>query len=405
MLMSAIGQSGSEPFPARAAHDPVRVGLLIPNLDGGGAERVVLRIADGLVARGIAVDLVAGRFEGPYRSNVPGGVNVIDLRTRFPQALWKTAGLTSYLRQARPSALIASLDVVAGSVIARQLAGSPTVLVQWIHTNLSQQLPNTSNPVSLAVRRLAIRTLYAKADAIVAVSEGVADDVAALAGLPRSRVSVVHNPLITPRVYEMAAQPLTHPWFQAADPPTIVAVGRLVKQKDYPTLLRAMARLRERVPARLVILGDSDPREPHVRGELQALIGHLGLHGHVELLGFVENPFAYMARASALALSSIYEGLPSVIVEALAVGTPVVATDCPSGPREILEGGRFGELVAMGDHGALADALARTLANPPNREPLKQRGARFSIEAGTEGHLAVVRDAICNARAAGRDVR
>jgi len=189
---------------------------------------------------------------------------------------------------------------------------------------------------------------------------------------------------------EKAKAPLDHPWFAPGAPPVVLGVGRLAPQKDFPTLIRAFARVRAERAARLMILGDG--KTPDRRAELLALADELGVAEEVALPGFQPNPFAYMARASLFVLSSAWEGLPGVLVQALACGCPVVSTDCPSGPAEILEQGQYGRLVAVGDEVALADAMRSTLDNPPERDRLRDRGAAFSVDLSIDRHLEVLLD-------------
>jgi glycosyltransferase involved in cell wall biosynthesis len=214
---------------------------------------------------------------------------------------------------------------------------------------------------------------YPWADGIVAVSQGAADDLARTARLPKDRIQVVHNPIVTPELREMAAARLDHPWFEAGAPPVLLAVGRLAPQKDFGTLIRAFERVRRSRPARLMILGDGPERDA-----LEALAAEVGLESAVDLPGRIVNPFPYMVRADAFVLSSRWEGLPSVLIEALFCGVPVVATDCPSGPREILAGGKHGLLVPVGDVEALARGIESALDGeiprpaPSSWEPYEQ---------------------------------
>jgi glycosyltransferase involved in cell wall biosynthesis len=203
-----------------------------------------------------------------------------------------------------------------------------------------------------------IRRFYPWANSIVAVSKGVADDLAQTAGLPRERIQVIYNPVVTPELREKAQTPLDHPWFKPGQPPVLLAVGRMSPQKDFPTLIRAFARVRQTRPAKLLILGEGKERPG-----LETLVRQLGLGQDVSLPGFVTNPYPYMARTSLFVLSSRWEGLPGVLIEALYCGAPIIATDCPSGPTEILADGRYGQLVPVGDVTALARAIETTLVS------------------------------------------
>jgi len=336
--------------------------FFLPSLAGGGAERVVMNLASGFSQRGFPTDLVLGTLEGQYLSQVPDTVRVIDLKaTRVLRSLHP---LAAYLRRERPLALLAALDhanLVA--MAAARIAPGPTRTVISIHSTL----PKNGHADS-SIRGRAIPWLLGRfhrcADAIVAVSEGVADDFAATTGTPRDRIEVIYNPVILPTLMAAASERPAHPWFEDTSRPVVLGVGRLTPQKNFRLLIDAFALVNHQHQARLVILGEGPDR-----GELEAHIRHHGLESCVALPGFLENPYACMARARVFVLSSDYEGLPTVLIESLAVGTPVVATDCESGPREILRGGTLGELVPVGDAPALARAIGRVLTSPCRTPP------------------------------------
>jgi glycosyltransferase involved in cell wall biosynthesis len=213
------------------------------------------------------------------------------------------------------------------------------------------------------------------ADAVVSVSNGVADDLAQCAGVPREDITVIHNGVVTTNVDRLASAEPAHPWF-AGETPVIVAMGRLVPQKDFKTLLAALASVQDSCCARLLVLGEGP-----MRAELESLATSLGLADRVAFPGFVDNPWPYLSRADLFVLSSRFEGLPNVIVEALACGTPVVSTNCPHGPFEILDGGRYGVLVPVGDPTALGEAILSALSRSVDREQLKRRGRAFNVES------------------------
>jgi len=198
-------------------------------------------------------------------------------------------------------------------------------------------------------------------------------------------VETIYNPVVNQGLLDKSREPLDHPWFTAGAPPVILGVGRLTEQKDFATLIRAFARVREKREARLVLLGEGRLRE-----ELEELARHLGIHEDVGMPGFVDNPFRYMARSAALALSSEYEGLPGVLIQAMACGCPVVSTNCPGGSEEVLDSGRFGQLVNVGDADALASALASTLSTPLDRDVLIRRAEEFSVEQAVDNYLALI---------------
>ena len=359
------------------------VAIFLPTLHGGGAERVMLTLSQGFAERGVSTDLVLAKAEGPYIKHVSNLVRVVDLNAS--RVLFSLPRLVWYLHQTRPHAMLTALEhanLVA--IIARNMAKVETRLVISVRGTPSCVDALTQSLRVRIIPSLA-RMLYPSADSVVAVSHGVAEDVKRFYRLPASHVRVVYNPVMVGDILNKAQQPIGHPWLQGEMPPVILAVGRLSEEKDFVTLLRAFVHVRKMVDARLVILGEGRQRQM-----LERLITELNLKGYVDLPGFVENPYAYMRRAAVFVLSSRHEGLSNVLIEALACGTPVVATDCPSGPREILEDGKWGKLVPVGNPEALAEAIVETLQSPPSPQGLQRRASEFSVEASVEQYLQVL---------------
>jgi glycosyltransferase involved in cell wall biosynthesis len=232
-----------------------------------------------------------------------------------------------------------------------------------------------------------VRKLFPQADRIIAISHGVGEDVLRQGGCEPSQLFVIHNPAVDADLEKRALEPPGHPWLVDGGPPVVLGVGRLVPQKDFETLLRAFARVRAEMPARLLILGEGREHE-----RLRELAAGLGLGADVDLPGFDPNPVSAMARAGTFVLSSAWEGFGNVVVEALATGCPVVSTDCPSGPGEILDGGRFGRLVPVGDAEALAEALLATLREPGDPDERRARAAVFAVDVVAERYLEVLLD-------------
>jgi glycosyltransferase involved in cell wall biosynthesis len=358
--------------------------LLLPSFHGGGLERVMLNIADGLVAQGLAADLVVAWPKGSYADQVPRGVRVVPLEA--PRMLRAMPPLVAYLRRERPRSLLAGLDYANVLAIwARRLASVPTRVVVSSHKDFTLSVGRSPLRRERWLLPTAVRLSYPMAEAVVSVSDDLADDLARVARIPRSRITVIHNPIVTEELLAAARAPIEHPWFADGGPPVLLAAGRLTAQKDYPTLLRAFRTAREARALRLVVLGEGEER-----GRLEALARELGVAPEVDFAGFVANPYAFMARASLFVVSSAWEGLPTVMVEAMACGAPVVSTDCPSGPGEILERGRYGRLVAVGDAAALAGAMLATLDDPPPPELLRRRAGEFGPEQAIERFRAVL---------------
>ncbi|PLC51925.1 glycosyl transferase [Pollutimonas subterranea] len=359
-----------------------KIALFIPSLHGGGAERVIVSLANGLARRGIPVDLVLIKDVGFYRSQVDPRVRVVDLKGK--RVLTSFFALAEYLRRERPAAMLSAMNYVnVVAVWARVLSRSNTRLVLSEHANLSQAMADTSGLISKVLPWL-MKISYRSADAIVAVSDGVADDLAATLGYARDAVSTRHNPIEIDELAIKSRVAIDHPWFADGEPPVIIGVGRLSKEKDFPTLIKAFNQLRKTTQCRLVILGEGGERLL-----LESLKDASPYSADILLAGFQENPYNWMHHASVFVLSSRREGFGNVLVEAMACGTPVVSTACPSGPEEILEQGRWGRLVPVGEADALANAIIGTLADasPPD---VKKRAEAFGVTHAVDAYLNVL---------------
>ncbi|MGA2227570.1 MAG: glycosyltransferase [Syntrophobacteraceae bacterium] len=361
----------------------MRVAIFLPSLRGGGAERVVVELCETLIEHGYSVDLVLMIAVGEYLKEVHNSVRIVDLEC---SRLWTSVpSLVRYLRRERPEAVLALMPLANGvAAWARRLAQVPLQLVLSEHNARSLVFGDVDKRRHKPLEYL-IRLSYRWADAIVAVSEGVAHELKRLPGIDPNRVKVILNPVNSAMIEDLKTQPTFHPWLDEDHIPVVLGVGRLNKQKDFPTLIRAFDLVRKRQSARLIILGEDVERD-----ELDRLISDLDLSHLVSLPGFVANPFAYMARAKVFALSSVHEGLPLVLVEAMACGTPVVSTDCPSGPREILGSGRWGKLVPVGDVVALAEGILKVLEDPTPPALLKSRAKDFGVEAASKRYIEVL---------------
>ena len=323
----------------------------------------MLNLAHGIAESGYAVDLVLAQAEGAFLTEVRKPVQVVDLKAS--RALTSLPALVKYLRREQPGAMLSILGYVnVIALLAWRLAGVRTRLFVNEQNTASIEASNASKWKNRMTPWL-IKRLYPWANGILAVSQGVRDDLSQLTGIPSERIKVIFNPsVVGAEVREKARAPLDHPWFGPGRPPVLVAAGRLQIQKDYPTLIHAFAQVRKTRAVRLVILGEGPKRSM-----LESLVEKLGLEQDVSLPGFVMNPYAYMAQAALFVLSSRWEGLPTVLIEALCCGTPVVSTDCPSGPREILKDGQYGRLVPVGDANALARAIEESLEGNSTSPP------------------------------------
>jgi len=376
----------------RAGPAARHVVIYIPDFSAGGAERVAINLAEALPANDLRVTLLVNRRTGPLSASVPPSVRLVSLEAS--RTLAALPGLVRFLRRERPDVVIASLsfnNVIA--IWANRLALRPSRIVASVHSALSQDIRDS-------LKHRLVPILYAvslpMADHIVTVSQGVANDLAAFLRC-RLVATPVYNPIVTPRLIEQSKAPLDHPWFAGGGVPLILGVGRLVPQKNFALLIDAFAYLRRLRPARLAILGDGPLRQV-----LAARIEALGLHGQAALLPFDPNPWRYMARAAMVAMSSSTEGFGNVLVEALATGVPVVSTDCPGGPAEILGNGRWGVLVPSATPQTFAEAMIRTLDHPISADVLRARAMNFSSEAIANTYRALIRslcgDADCNER-------
>jgi glycosyltransferase involved in cell wall biosynthesis len=315
---------------------------------------------------GLNVDLVAFEAYGEFLNHVPQGVNLVNIGSLSISKAKDT--LARYMDSASPQAVLANGDrCVTAAFLARKKSINEPIVIGIVHHDLlGALLPD--NHVSLLNQTLAffkkfpMTFIYRKIDAIAAVSEGTAGSVRKFLGCPRENIHVIYNPVPIDLIREKALESAAHPWFINKTTPVIVSSGRLAPQKDFSALIRAFRLLAEKIPARLAIMGEGPERK-----KLEKLIDELELHDIAILMGFQENPFKYIARADLFALSSVSEGLPMVIAEAMAIGTPVVSTNCPSGPAELLRN-HPERLAPAGDPEALARVMeyGLTLAHEQN---------------------------------------
>ncbi len=355
--------------------------VFVAGLAHGGVGKMRVHLINEFARRGLRVDLLLADMDSPYLQKVDPAVRVIDVGTSH--ALFGIPRLAYYLLRERPHVMLTQrVRVNVLALRAKRLVNSQTRIFVTANTNITRQL-ESAKPKKRQKQLALIRRYYPHNTGIIAISRGVGDDLAKILGWPSERITTAPNPVVTPELYRLAKAPPEHPWFHDDGPPVILGVGRLEPQKDFTTLLEAFALLRQRHPCRLMILG-----EGKLRRELTELAKRLNIQDSLRMPGFVTNPYPYMAHASLFTLSSAWEGFGNVLAEALALGTPVVATDCPNGPSEILEQGRYGPLVPMKNPEALAEAMEKTLASPPDRNLLREAAQRrYTVERSADAYL------------------
>ena len=355
--------------------------MLCPNVWWGGAQIATFRVAQWFIRQQLPVRIVVSRIDGKLPFSAPSDV-LVDLKVPIIKikgkpiamllALASVGYLARYLLQTRPSVVIGSGYDGWVALWGAQFVKGLTHSAFWEQAHITARCIYASSIQEHLTPLIA--QSYRMASIIASCSQSVANDLIRFLGLPREKVHIIYNP-IAPDIFERAQEPIDHPWFKENKIPVILCVARLDPPKDFQTLIRAFSLIRKERPARLAILGEGSER-----AKLEGLVKELGLENDVWMPGFVDNPFKFMKRAAVFVLSSRFEGAPLVLAEALSVGVPVVSTDCPSGPREILEGGKWGKLVPVGDHEKLAEAILETIENPPNRDRLKERGLQFHID-------------------------
>ncbi|MCB9655203.1 MAG: glycosyltransferase [Deltaproteobacteria bacterium] len=357
-----------------------KIAILLPNLRGGGAERMHVMMAREWLARGFEVDFVLLRKEGELLEIVPQPAQVIGLGVeRFRNAVWP---LCAYLRQHRPSALLAAMwPLTTLAILARRLSRQNMRVIVSDHSILSKGYAGWGM-LHRVVLKLSMGLIYPFADARIAVCRGVANDISQLSGIREDRFDVIYNPAANRD--DAVKHRVSRPEQLASNAKILLSVGNLKPAKNYALLIEAFSRMPTHLNAQLCILGEGEQR---VR--LEQLVREKHLEGKVLMPGFSLNPGAYYQAADLFVLSSNYEGFGNVIVEALEHGVPVVSTDCPSGPREILCDGKYGRLVPVGNADALGQAMQAALQEKPDREALRARARDFAVDKIADEYLDV----------------
>lgn len=387
----------------------MHVTLAIPHLGGGGAEGSTARIARGLVERGHRVDVVVFGSRVEERNELPKKARLFVLKPERTSwfrdhllvvrafgiraaccvsstLIWQSRGFATYLNQENPDCVLPSLPKMkVAAFLAAHIASKDHAIVPVVRNSLLRRSRKY---------RFLYSIMFPKSKKVVAVSDGVRGDLVQKLGLTKGQVETIYNPVVSDEVEALANKEEVHPWLHDGGPPIVLAAGRLTRIKDFPTLLRAFAKVASTRPVRLIVLGDGGWRrrlERHAR--------KLEIKDRVWFGGWTNNPFPFMRRAAVFVLSSRYEGLGNVLIEALACGCPCVSTDCPHGPAEILDNGRIGPLVRVGDVEGLAKAIEQTLDSPPASEVLRTRGQEFGVDRAIERYERLILDSVAERRA------
>lgn len=363
----------------------MKVALFVGSLNGGGAERMMVNLANGFSKLGCTTTLICSSFFGPFCSEVSPSVHVVDLSRK--NVMSSLFALVAVLRDIQPSFLLVtqSHSTLIAIIASKLWMKNIPLIVREATTPSQARLLKTS--IKARVIDFLLKRCYKVADGFVAVSEGVREDVIKYYGIHPSKIHVINNPVITPHLLKIKDEVIKHPFL---DPNrnhlTLIAVGRVTEVKDYGTLIRALDHVNAYRDAKLLVLGKYVPSSTEYI-KLQTLISSLSLEDKVSFLGFISNPFVYMKNADVFVLSSIYEGMPGVLIQAMACGCQCVSTDCKSGPSEILEGGKLGELVPVGDPIGLGDAVMHIADSPVHPDLLQAKAEQFDYIHSSRTYL------------------
>lgn len=358
-----------------------KVAVLVAAFTDGGAERVMVNLANGMAERGIEVDLVMRDPSGNYADEIAEAVKVVDLQEQnLSKALLK---LIKYLRAERPQILLATqkhVNIIATLATKLSLTKTKVIIRESNTATIAQH--NVGSRAERLTWHLA-KLIYPFADGCVSCSRGMTEDMHRFyRWLPQRKIRTIYSPIVTPAMMQSAKEEVQHPFF-ASGAPVVIALGRITRQKDFPTLIKAFAKVRTRRHVKLLILGSADYGKS-VLEQLKHLVNELHLEQDVDLAGFKKNPFAWLNKSQVFVLSSLYEGLPGALIQALAIGCNLVSTDCPNGPAEILQNGKLGALVPVGDVEQLADAIEAALEKPLDRRLGFTHASPFHVDTAVD---------------------
>jgi glycosyltransferase involved in cell wall biosynthesis len=354
--------------------------LYLPSFGDGGVERMATNLAFGFSDLGIKVDFIVDQKNAPYIEILEGKVNFITPATGKGEHEW----LCEYLNKNKPQVLMTVKDPAGfASIKAIKATGVNTLMIPRTGTALKSRFKHRGvNLIKRWTRMRKLKRFYKQADGHIAVAEGTKKELQEIIQIPGDMIKVIKNPVITPALLQQQDDVIDHPWFSDNSSPLIIGMGGFRQQKDFATLIKAVAEVRKKMPCRLLLLGQGRQQE-----RLKLLANELGFANDIDFPGFTQNPYPWLKRADLFVLSSLWEGSPNVITEALALGTPVVSTDCQSGPREILQNGRFGILVPVKDSDAMAKAIITTLDNPLSKEELQYAAADYRVEVSCNSYI------------------
>ena len=358
-----------------------RVCLYFPSYGDGGVERMTANLAQGLSDAGIKVDFIVHHQAAPYLSGLENKVKFITPPDNNNRHL---SWLVSYLNSSHPDVLMTVKDeagILAIKAIKRSHA--ETKFIARTGTALLSRFGHRgTNFLKKWLKLYKLKHYFQQADGHIIVALGSRKELHELTQIPEEAIIVIKNPVITPTLLKLQHETIDHPWFAPSRESLIMGMGGFRFQKDFKTLINAFARLHKSRPSRLILMGQGRQKK-----RLLKLCRELGVEDDVLFPGFTDNPYPWLKRADLFVLSSLWEGSPNVLTEALALGTPVVATDCQSGPREILQDGKYGELVPLGDPQTMSEAMARTLDNPLSSEQLAEAAKDYTLEASTRSYI------------------
>lgn len=360
----------------------LKLALYFPTLAMGGVERMALNLAQVLYAKGLSIDLVVVSANGPLRTEIPKGIRLFDLKSR--KTSLSVFKLASYLKRERPDIILSSMSHAnIFAITAAMIANIELKIVISEHSMPFKAGHKKKSSLKDVLIQLMCRLLYKRANGLVCVSDSVRKSWQGLLGATYPLAThVIYNPVIAADFYKRASHLPKDFSPEENNMPTIVSVGRLNPVKDFPTLIKAFALLNKKINTRLIILGEGKERK-----KLEQLISEKKLESKVSLLGVKNNVLPYLTHADIFVSTSRSEGLPSALIEAIALGTSVVVSDCPGGSTEIIEQGKYGHIFPVGDYSSLADKLFYVLENPTDKMFLKERAKVFYADTVAEEYL------------------